>query len=173
MNRLLFLLIIIFGCKKSNNPLDLILKSNKPEIRKIKNNLLNHEIQILYSSIKRDSLGKALFNEFTYNLDNNHYYYPASTIKLPIAILAIQKINFLKDQDIPISLETPFIVLDPKTDINIINKDITNSKGFLSIAHCIKKIFLYSDNDCYNYLFDFLGRDEINYQLEKKRFKKY
>tara|TARA_B100001175_G_scaffold186014_1_gene157919 strand:- start:4070 stop:5251 length:1182 start_codon:yes stop_codon:yes gene_type:complete len=171
LNRLLFLLIIIFGCKKSNNPLDLILKSNKPEIRKIKNNLLNHEIQILYSSIKRDSLGKALFNEFTYNLDNNHYYYPASTIKLPIAILAIQKINFLKDQDIPISLETPFIVLDPKTDINIINKDITNSKGFLSIAHCIKKIFLYSDNDCYNYLFDFLGRDEINYQLEKKGLK--
>jgi len=103
------LLIIIFGCKKSNNPLDLILNSNKPEIRKIKNNLLNHEVQILYSSIKRDSLGKASFNEFSYNLDNNYYYYPASTIKLPIAILAIQKINFLKDQDIPISLDTPFI----------------------------------------------------------------
>ncbi len=162
------MLIIIFGCKKSNNPLDLILNSNKPEIRKIKNNLLNHEVQILYSSIKRDSLGKASFNEFSYNLDNNYYYYPASTIKLPIAILAIQKINFLKDKGIPISLDTPFIVLDPKTDLNIINKHITNSKGFLSIADCIKKIFLYSDNDCYNYLFDFLGRDEINYQLEKK-----
>ena len=47
-------------------------------------------------------------------------------------------------------------------------KKSNNQNDVLSVANCIKKIFLYSNNECYNYLFDFLGRDEINYQLEKK-----
>ena len=34
----------------------------------------------------------------------------------------------------------------------------------------IKKIFLVSDNDAYNYLFDFLGRDYINKKLIEKGF---
>ena len=168
LKRLLVFLIIIFGCRKSDNPLDLILNSNIPEIKKIKNNLSNHEIQILYSSIQRDSLGKPLFKEFSYNLDKNYYYYPASTVKLPIAILAIQKINYLIDKGFEISINTPFVVIDLKKDLMISEKDSNKQNEVFSVANCIKKIFLYSDNDCYNYLFDFLGRDEINYQLEKK-----
>ncbi len=168
MKRLLVLLIIIFGCRKSDNPLDLILNSNIPEIKKIKNNLSNHEIQILYSSIQRDSLGEPIFKEFSYNLDKNYYYYPASTVKLPIAILAIQKINYLIDKGFEISINTPFIVIDLKKDLMMFEKYSNNQNEVLSVANCIKKIFLYSNNECYNYLFDFLGRDEINYQLEKK-----
>ena len=168
LKKLLVFLIIIFGCRKSDNPLDLILNSKIPEIKKIKNNLSNHEVQILYSSIQRDSLGKPLFKEFTYNLDKNYYYYPASTVKLPIAILAIQKINYLIDKGFEISINTPFVVIDLKKDLMIFEKDSNNQNEVLSVANCIKKIFLYSDNDCYNFLFDFLGRDEINYQLEKK-----
>ncbi len=168
MKRLLVFLIIIFGCRKSDNPLDLILNSNIPEIKKIKNNLSNHEIQILYSSIQRDSLGKPIFKEFSYNLDKNYYYYPASTVKLPIAILAIQKINYLIDKGFEISINTPFIVIDLKKDLMMFEKYSNNQNEVLSVANCIKKIFLYSNNECYNYLFDFLGRDEINYQLEKK-----
>ena len=168
LKRLLVFLIIIFGCRKSDNPLDLILNSNIPEIKKIKNNLSNHEIQILYSSIQRDSLGKPIFKEFSYNLDKNYYYYPASTVKLPIAILAIQKINYLIDKGFKISINTPFIIIDLNKDLMIFEKDLKTQNEVFSVANCIKKIFLYSDNDCYNYLFDFLGRDEINYQLEKK-----
>jgi len=168
LKRLLVFLILIFGCRKSDNPLDLILNSNIPEIKKIKNNLSNHEIQILYSSIQRDSLGKPIFKEFSYNLDKNYYYYPASTVKLPVAILAIQKINYLIDKGFEISINTPFIIIDLKKELMIFEKDSKNQNEVFSIANCIKKIFLYSDNDCYNYLFDFLGRDEINYQLEKK-----
>ena len=171
MKRILVLLIIIFGCKKSENPFDFILNSKIPEIKKIKNNLSNHEVQILYSSIQRDSLGKPLFEEFSYNLDKNYYYYPASTVKLPISILAIQKINYLKDKGYEISINTPFIVIDSKNDLISINNDFNYENEVLSVANCIKKIFLYSDNDCYNYLFDFLGKDEINHQLQKKGLK--
>lgn len=141
MKRILVLLIIIFGCKKSENPFDFILNSKIPEIRKIKNNLSNHEVQILYSSIQRDSLGKPLFEEFSYNLDKNYYYYPASTVKLPISILAIQKINYLKDKGFEISINTPFIVIDSKNDLISINNDSNYENEVLSVANCIKKYF--------------------------------
>jgi hypothetical protein len=40
--------------------------------------------------------------------------------------------------------------------------DTTHPKNKLTIAHLIKKIFLVSDNTAYNYLFDFIGRDDAN-----------
>ena len=46
--------------------------------------------------------------------------------------------------------------------------DSTKADGSLTVSHLIKKIFLVSDNDAYNYLFDFLGRDYINAQLNEK-----
>ena len=72
------------------------------------------------------------------------------------------------DKGFEISINTPFVVIDLKKDLMISEKDSNKQNEVFSVANCIKKIFLYSDNDCYNYLFDFLGRDEINYQLEKK-----
>ncbi|MDC3402942.1 class A beta-lactamase-related serine hydrolase [Flavobacteriaceae bacterium] len=47
-------------------------------------------------------------------------------------------------------------------------KDSTALNENLSVAHLIKKIFLVSDNDAYNFLFDFLGSDYINSELRKK-----
>ena len=40
--------------------------------------------------------------------------------------------------------------------------DSTHPKSKLTIAHLIKKIFLVSDNMAFNYLFDFIGRDDAN-----------
>ena len=47
-------------------------------------------------------------------------------------------------------------------------QDSTEREGKLTIAHLIKKIFLVSANEAYNYLFDFLGRDYINAALKEK-----
>ena len=59
------------------------------------------------------------------------------------------------DKGFEISINTPFIVIDLNKDLMIFEKDSNNQNEVLSVANCIKKIFLYSDNDCYNYLFDF------------------
>ena len=81
-------------------------------------------------------------------------------MKFPVAILALQKIRKLQSQGIPIKADTPFKVLYSK---NVIKKiDSTHPKNNLTIAHLIKKIFLVSDNMAYNYLYDFIGRDDAN-----------
>ena len=77
-----------------------------------------------------------------------------------MAILALQKIRKLQSQGIPVTADTPFMVLFSE---NLIKKtDSTHPKNNLTIAHLIKKIFLVSDNMAYNYLFDFIGRDDAN-----------
>ena len=168
-----FLLIVVvilqfISCSDSPNPLVKILVGKSPEIKKVMANSTAHEVQILYTTIDRDANDKPQFTEWTYGVDESHYFYPASTAKLPIAILALQKMNSLRKQGFRIDKETPFHIHDPKNPTFYIHSDSTHQSGSLTIAHLIKKIFLVSDNDAYNYLFDFLGKDYINQELHKR-----
>ena len=174
MLRIHFLLIghfVFFQCDKPVTVIEKALKNPNPKIQNVLENKNEHEIQILLSEIKRNHSGEVLFKESTYQLDEDLYFYPASTAKLPIAILALQKLNSLKAKGIPISGDTPFFIrnMDGET---IVDRDSTQKKGIVTVNHLIKKIFLVSDNDAYNYLFDFLGTDYINRELIKKGLNK-
>ena len=161
---LLFLMSCIVGCNSNNKNTNLLhkilLDSKEPIIKKVLSDLNTHEVQILFTRIHRNSSGEPKFESHTFQVNSDQYFYPASTIKLPVAILALQKIRKLQSQGIPITPDTPFTVLFSK---NVIKKtDSTHPKNKLTIAHLIKKIFLVSDNTAYNYLFDFIGRDDAN-----------
>ncbi len=152
----------------SQNPLKGIMASDAPEIKRITDNLAQHEVQILYTQIDRDAQGNPTFTEHSFQLDSMRYFYPASTAKMPVAILALQKINKLKRSGKDISKESPFTISAYDNTQVLVEQDSTEENGDLTTAHLIKKIFLVSDNDAYNYLFDFLGRDYVNEQLRSK-----
>ena len=161
---LLFLMSCLIGCnsetKNSRLLYEILQESKEPIIKKVLSDLNSHEVQILFTRIHRDSLGLPKFERHTFQENSKQYFYPASTVKLPVAILALQKIRKLQSQGIPIKADTPFTVLYSE---NLIKKtDSTHPKNKLTIAHLIKKIFLVSDNMAYNYLFDFIGRDDAN-----------
>lgn len=72
------------------------LLESKPELF---NQVLNHpqhnEVQIMYTQINRDKNQKPSFKTFSYRLDNQHYFYPASTVKLAAVVFAsIQMIYY-------------------------------------------------------------------------------
>ncbi len=167
---LIFLFTLLIKCDSNQSIIERVLNKDIQELQKILKNKEEHEIQILLSQIKRDKSGNVTFIEDSYQLNENKYFYPASTAKLPIAILALQKVKYLRDQGIPIKADTPFFIKSKKGE-TIFNKDSTNLEGDITINHLIKKIFLVSDNNAYNYLFDFLGRDYINEELVKKGLK--
>ena len=174
MLRIHFLLIghfVFFQCDKPVTVIEKSLKNPNPKIQNVLENKNEHEIQILLSEIKRNHSGEVLFKESTYQLDEDLYFYPASTAKLPIAILALQKLNSLKAKGISISGDTPFYIRN-KDGETIVDRDSTQKKGIVTVNHLIKKIFLVSDNDAYNYLFDFIGTDYINRELIKKGLNK-
>jgi hypothetical protein len=167
------ILSLVIGCtpnfRKDHNVLiQLLNKSEDSLIQKIYSNKAIHEIQILYTQIQRDSEGNPNFKEFSYQENPKRYFYPASTVKLPVAILALEKVRRLQRQGVGITPYSPFKILDQNHNtISVL--DSTHPDGKLTISHLIKKLILVSDNQAYNYLFDFLGRDSINKSLNKKR----
>jgi hypothetical protein len=50
-------------------------------------------------------------------------------------------------------------------------KDTSSANGYPSIANYIKKIFLVSDNDAYNRLYEFNGQQTENEKLWQKGYK--
>lgn len=157
----------IESCATSPSILKAALSNPDPLIQEVLSQKDKHEIQILLTQIERKKRGETNFKEESFQLDKGRYFYPASTAKLPIAILSLQKIRALQTLGIAITAETPFRIQGFEGEI-IRDKDSTHPKGSLSIHHLIKKIFLVSDNDAYNYLFYFLGTDYINTELKKK-----
>ncbi|MBM3440176.1 MAG: hypothetical protein FJX94_04880, partial [Bacteroidetes bacterium] len=58
-------------------------------------------IQVIYTQIDRDSKQHPRFADYYYNLDTALYFYPASTVKMPIAFLALEQLEKLRKQGIP------------------------------------------------------------------------
>jgi beta-lactamase class A len=52
-------------------------------------------VQVIYTQVNRDNNNQPSFEHFYFGIDPDQYFYPASTVKLPIAVLALQKLNEL------------------------------------------------------------------------------
>ena len=107
--------LLLMACQSSENPLDQIMASEAEAIQNITKNLEKHEVQILYTQIDRDAEGQPIFTEHSFQLDDNRYFYPASTAKFPTAVLAMQKINELQDRLPGLNLETPVRIIQRST----------------------------------------------------------
>src|SRR5210317_2200994 len=149
------------------SPLEQALIDAEFEVKRVLDLADEHEIQIRYTQIKRRENNLPEFTTYSLFEDSKTYFYPASTAKLPVAALALQRIRELQAEGVAIDRNTPFHIRD-RENHPIALEDSTALSGTLSIAHLIKKIFLVSDNDAYNYLFDLLGTDYINSQLRDK-----
>ena len=124
-------------------------------------------VQIIYTQIDRGKKekDKTKFTNHTFNLNSSNYFYPASTVKLPIAILALQKLNELKI--FGLHRNTTMITESAGGGQTVVNNDPSAADGRPTIAHYIKKILLVSDNDAFNRLYEFLGQEYINKSLHK------
>lgn len=123
------------------------------------------KLQIIYTQIDRDKNGRPTFSDYSYHFNNNDYFYPASTVKLPIAILALQRLNELK---IPgLDRNSTMITGTDGDDQTAVETDSSSENKKPSIAQYIRKILLVSDNDAFNRLYEFLGQEYINDRLHQ------
>lgn len=129
------------------------------------NNDSNLQVQVLYTQIDRSKKGKVKFTDHHFGLNDEQYFYPASTVKLPVAILALQK---LKELNIPgLNRNTTMITGENGDRQTEVSNDPSAPDGRPTIAHYIKKILLVSDNDAFNRLYEFLGQEYINNSLQQ------
>jgi hypothetical protein len=144
------------------------------EILKSKDKL---NVQIIYTQINRRANGNPELVTHNFNVNPGKYFYPASTVKLPIVLLALQKLNEIKsksglnnDPGGEIDRNTTMITETAFSGQTAVFNDPATIDGRPTIAHYIKKILMVSDNDAYNRLYEFLGQEYINTELKKKGF---
>ncbi|MFN3996717.1 serine hydrolase [Algoriphagus sp.] len=170
MTRYLFLFILatlsVFSCsEKQNAPFQSDLE-NYPTLKKVLEDSSKYQVQILYTQIDRNEHVNPLMTTFQFNLDDERYFYPASTVKLPIALLALE---WLEEQNIKgLTAETIMLTDSVRPSQFAALVDSTAESGMPSIAYYIKKILLVSDNDAFNRLYELLGQDFINQKLKEK-----
>lgn len=125
-------------------------------------------VQIIYTQIDRDAENRPDFRSFTYRLDASEYFYPASTVKLPTAALALEKLRRLDRR----GLDRNAIMQTGKSEAwqSEAIVDDTSRTGLPSVAHYIRKILLVSDNDAFNRLYEFLGQQALNDSLHDKGY---
>ncbi|HJS54726.1 MAG TPA: serine hydrolase [Chitinophagaceae bacterium] len=126
-------------------------------------------VQIIYTQIDRKKNQRPIFTDHYFNINDSAYFYPASTVKLPVAILALQKLNELKIKGLD-KKATMITEADYSGQTEVYN-DPTAPDGRPTIEHYIKKILLVSDNDAFNRLYEFLGQEYINKTLHKMGYK--
>lgn len=152
-----------------NNLVEVLMRSNPELFSKILKDPAKYEVQILYTQIDRNKKNKPSFTQHRYRVDASQYFYPASTVKLPAVLLALEKINTLHINGL--SKETTLRIDSAYNRQVAVTVDSTSPNGLPSIEHYIKKILLVSDNDAYNRLFEFVGQQQMNENLYKKGFK--
>ena len=128
----------------------------------LKNNSL-WQVQVVYTKIDRDFQNRPSFQHYFYNTNEGQYFYPASTVKLPVAVLALQKLNQLNKKGLdrrsmmitePLGQQLPGVFNEPNSE-----------DGRPTIENYIKQILLVSDNEAFNRLYEFLGQEYINRTL--------
>jgi hypothetical protein len=122
-------------------------------------------LQIIYTQIDRDRNGKPSFRDYRFLPSPDRYFYPASTVKMPVAMLALQR---LRELDIAgLDMETTMITEAAGPGQTPVYNDPSTPDGRPTVAQYVRKIFLVSDNDAYNRLYEFLGPQYINHSLQR------
>ena len=127
-----------------------------------------YRLQILLTEIRRDGDGNPELTQHQYRADAE-YLYPASTVKLAIAALALEYL-----QQLAVYGVTPDSVMHTEPLLPgdmLVNRDDSAANGLPTVRHYVKKIQLVSDNDAYNRLYELMGQQYIQQRLTELGFR--
>jgi Beta-lactamase enzyme family len=119
-------------------------------------------LQILLSEVVENAGGPRL-KRYGYRVDAE-YFYPASSIKTCAAVTALRVLADTRKEHGPeVNLNTPLRFHPLFDGDGIEDTDPTNLRGgTITVGHEIRKLFLVSDNEAYNRLYELTGHAEIN-----------
>jgi len=155
--------------RKPDPLLSIILaRATSESTRKVLADPTTYRVQIIYTQIDRDKKGIPHFTNHYFNEDPNFYFNPASMVKMPLAFLALEKLNQLNIAGVDKHTKMIYDSSYPKQVA--LKKDNSAPDSSVTIAHLIKRAFLISENDPYNRLYQFMGQGPINKILQQKGY---
>jgi hypothetical protein len=145
-----------------------LMKQNPNNYASLLADPAQYRIQILYTQINRDKNNIPHFKEYSYRLNPNEYFYPASTVKFPLSVLALEKLNDLKI--IGLNKASTAIYDSVTARQETIYNNPYAIDGRQTIEQAIKEVLVVSDNNAANRLYEFLGQEYIHSQLANKGY---
>ncbi len=156
------LILLAFGVNgqheiRTEQDLILALSGKDPLIDQVLSNRERHRLQMVYTPVDGE-VGETIHSI------TGEYFFPASTVKLPIALLTLEK---LKKEGISLDSYLRF-----NRDIDCGNQRFIDlsRKYNLSFRQMISELMVVSNNDYYNSLYHFLHPATINKELLKKGY---
>ena len=160
---------IVSAQQKTDPWLEKMMRSQaSPLLRKILDQPDTFHYQLIYTQINRDKHNRPHFKNYYLHEDKDSYFNPASTVKMPVAFAALEKLNELHINGL--DRNTPMLTDSSFSGQISVGKDSLSVNGFPSIAQYIREIFLISDNDAYNRLYEFIGQQTLNEKLRRKGY---
>jgi len=144
-----FILVSCTAEQQNPNFLETAIGSKDISIKRVMDSIEKYQVQIRYTQIDRRN-DSVLFTDYDFQLSDSVYFYPASTVKFPTAVLAMEKIN----QTDTLTIHTKYYI----------EGDTIES----TVADDVNEIFAVSDNLANNRLIEFLGFETINQSLKNK-----
>ena len=135
--------------EETSNPLERVLNSANPNIKRVMDSVDQYEVQIRYTQIDRRN-DSVIFTDYDFQVNHKNYFYPASTVKFPAAVATLEKLN-----------EIDFLDRDTRFYVEGDSVETT-------FARTISEIFSVSDNAANNRLVEFLGQDALNAKMKNR-----
>ncbi len=144
-----------------------ILESH-PGLAPVLDRSREHRLQAVLGLIEEDADGRRTLVQHGYRL-GKEYFYPASTVKLFAATAALEALADLRrETGLGIDADTPLIYHPLFSDEVEESADPSNlAGGKISVRHEIRKLFLVSDNQAFNRLYELVGQSGLAASLAR------
>lgn len=156
---------ILYNClvfSQQSQFLDSLVRTDLKKYQSVLSDPAKFRFQVIYTRIDRDEHNSPSFTDH-YLDTSSRYVYPASTVKLPMGILAAIKLQELNNQ--ALQLSTPMITDSAFFCQKRITKDTSAPGGLPTLGNYIRKMFLVSDNAAFARTYEFVGYDYSHQKL--------
>lgn len=142
-----------------------------PGLREVVDAAPRFRLQAVLGVIETRPDGRVVLEQHGFRLDSE-YFYPASSVKLFAAVAALERLAELREETgLPIDADTPLIYHPLFPGEERAAGDPTDvDSGLITVGHEIRKIFLVSDNEAFNRLYELIGQDRLAAALRRAGF---
>lgn len=135
----------------------------RPELAPFLEKAQEQRIQIVLGLVENGALRQVSFRA------GAEYFYPASSVKLFAAVAALEKLHDLKKETgKPLGVDTPLFYHPLFAGEKLEQEDPSNNAGGkITVRHELRKLFLVSDNEAFNKLYELVGQDYLAASLNR------
>jgi hypothetical protein len=147
------------------NPLTDVLariERGVPALQPVIDQAERHRLQLVLGLIEPAADGTPTLRQYRWRA-GEEYFYPASAIKLFAAVAVLEELERLHAAQGPaIGIDSPLRYHPRFAGEELVDRDDSNRAGAtVTLRHEIRKLFLVSDNEAFNRLYEWVGQDGL------------